>query len=209
MSPDNDADAIESPFEAEIRAFEAADAVQMPAPGGIVFVGSSSFTLWETMRQDLAPFPVIPRGFGGSQLVDSVRYCERIVTPYQPRAVVLYAGDNDLADGKTPERIAADFEAFVAIVHRALPETKIAFLSIKPSPSRRHLLGEQRRANHLIADLAARDERLFFLDVFPHMLDERGEPRAELFGDDDLHLNRRGYLLWTELLRPHLAGLLR
>jgi len=170
-----------------------------------VFVGSSSFTLWDTMEQDLAPFPVVRRGFGGSQLSDSVRHCERIVIPYRPRAVVLYAGDNDLADGVSPEQVAADFQAFVDKVHGALPETKIAFLSIKPSPSRRPLLSEQRRANALVAALTKRDPRLFFFDIVPALLDARGEPRAELFGDDLLHLNRRGYLVWAEILRPHLA----
>jgi lysophospholipase L1-like esterase len=193
------------PFEDDIRAFEAADAKQPPAPGGIVFVGSSSFTLWETMEQDLAPFPVVRRGFGGSQLSDSVRHCERIVLPYRPRAVVLYAGDNDLAEGKSPEQVAADFDAFVNKVHGALPDTKIAFLSIKPSPSRRHLFPEQRRANALVAARVAGDPRLSYIDIVPALLDERGEPRAELFGDDMLHLNRRGYLVWAEILRPRLA----
>jgi lysophospholipase L1-like esterase len=159
------------------------------------------------MERDLAPLPVTNRGFGGSQLSDSARYAERIVTPYRPDIVVLYAGDNDLADGKTAEQVAADFREFVAKVHRALSQTRIVYITIKPSPSRRHLIDEMRRANQLIHEITVADERLFYIDVFPAMMNEQGAPRPELFVEDDLHLNRRGYDLWIEIIKPRLLKL--
>lgn len=123
---------------------------------------------------------------------------------YKPRQVVVYAGDNDLAEGRTPQQVLQSYAAFVEGVHKSLPNTRIAYLSIKPSPSRAALLPAMREANALIAQYSARDERLDFIDVFSRMVDEAGKPRAELFGADALHLNERGYALWRSVIATHL-----
>lgn len=190
-------------WEPAIRDFEAKDRERPPAQGGIVFVGSSSIRLWN-LAESFPGLSAINRGFGGSELADSVRYADRIVIPYRPRIVVLYAGDNDLAAGKGPERVLADFKQFVAKVHAALPKTRIVYIGVKPSLSRWKLIDKIRDANRRIKDFAATDTRLVFIDVEPPMLAPEGKPRPELFQSDGLHLNAAGYRLWADLLRPHL-----
>lgn len=190
-------------WEADIRRFEEADRDAPPRPGGVLFVGSSSIRLWERLADDFPGRDVIQRGFGGSQLGDVLYYAPRIVLPYRPRLVVVYAGDNDLMEGRTPEQLFADYRRLVALVHRRLPRTRIAFISIKPSPARWHLVARMRRTNALVRDYAARDpRRLLFVDVFTPMLGANGRPRAELFVDDSLHMSPAGYALWRESLAP-------
>lgn len=190
-------------WEPAIRAFEAQDRKTPPAKGGIVFVGSSSIRMWD-VEKSFPGLGVLNRGFGGSQLADAVRYAERIVTPYQPRIVVLYAGDNDLAAGKSPAQLLDDFRQFAAKVHAALPDTRIVYLGIKPSLARWKLIDKVRDTNRRIRQYAARDPRLVFVDVEPPMLGPDGKPRAELFLPDGLHLNAEGYRIWADLLRPLL-----
>jgi lysophospholipase L1-like esterase len=190
-------------WEPVIRAFEAKDRKQPPAKGQIVFVGGSSIVMWDLTKS----FPgagAINRGFGGSQLADSVRYADRIVIPYEPRIVVLYAGDNDLAAGKTPNQVAADYRKFVAKLHAALPKTQILYVAIKPSRARWGLIDKIREANRLIQAASAKDPRLVFIDVEKPLLGPDGMPRRELFLPDGLHLNSEGYRLWSDLVRPHL-----
>ena len=193
------------PFEKEIVAFEQADAARPPSPGGIVFVGSSSIRLWKTLEHDFAGLPVINRGFGGSQVADSVRYADRVVLPYRPKTVVLYAGDNDIANGKSPEQVFSDFQAFVNKIHRALPDTRVLYIAIKPSVARWHLVDRIREANRLIADYTRTDDRLGYIDTFTPMLGPDEQPRADLLVGDGLHLNEAGYALWTSIVRPHLS----
>jgi lysophospholipase L1-like esterase len=189
-------------FEAEIRAFEAADRASPPSLGGVVFVGSSSIRNWTDVAADFPGVPVLNRGFGGSTLADVVHYADRIVVPYHPRLVVLYAGDNDLAEGRTPERVLGDYRAFVRRLRSAWPAARVAFVSIKPSPSRRVFMDRARETNQRIRAEIARDSLQSYVDVFTPMLDATGEPRPELFEADSLHLTRAGYLLWRALLVP-------
>ncbi|MBV9926793.1 MAG: hypothetical protein JOZ96_17370 [Acidobacteria bacterium] len=191
-------------WEPEIRKFEEADRLNPPPEGAVLFIGSSSIRLWQTLAEDFPGSKVINRGFGGSQLADSVLYAERIVVPYRPRMVVLYAGDNDLADGKTPQQVFEDYKAFVSRVRQKLPRTKIAFLSIKPSPARAALLPKVREANELVKAYASRGKRLIYIDVFTPMLGGEGMPRPELFGPDKLHMNQEGYRLWKAVVAPYL-----
>ena len=191
-------------WAATIDKFTAADATNPPARNGVVFVGSSSIVKWASLAEDFPGLKVINRGFGGSQLEDSVYYADRVVIPYRPRTVVLYAGDNDLSAGKSPESVFADFKAFVAKVHAALPETRIVYIAIKPSPSRWKLKDKVVQTNRLIADECARDRRLSFADIYTPMLDAKGEPRPELFVKDMLHLNAAGYAVWTPVVAPLL-----
>ena len=193
------------PFQAEIEAFERQDRAAPPPPGAVLFLGSSTIRLWTSLQQDFPDMPVVNRGFGGSQIADSICYAPRIVFPLEPATIVFYAGENDLAAGKTPEQVAADFQHLVADVQAARPATRILFVSLKPSPCRAGLLDAMRETNARIRDWMRPDPRLEFVDVFTPMLDESGAPRAELFADDRLHLNAAGYALWTRILRPRLA----
>lgn len=193
-------------FEPDIAAFEAEDSRVRRMPGAVVFVGSSSFRLWTTLHEDLPGIVAINRGYGGSRVYDSVHYADRIVTPYQPRAVVFYAGDNDLQEGRTPQEVAHDFAAFVQRVRAAQPGLPIAFVSIKPSPVRAHLLPQVRNANLLIRDYAARHQ-VAYLDVYTPMLDAKAQPREELFVADRLHMNEKGYAIWAQVIGPWLRGL--
>jgi lysophospholipase L1-like esterase len=191
-------------WEADIRAFEEADR-KAPAPeGAVLFVGSSSIRMWDTLQRDFPDVRLVQRGFGGSTLADVVFYADRIILPYRPRMVVVYAGDNDLAAGKTPETVFADYKALVRKIRRALPRTRIAFIAIKPSLARWKLIASIRKANALIEEHASRHRRLRYVDVFTPMLDRDGTPRKELFVEDGLHLNARGYALWKDVLAPTL-----
>jgi lysophospholipase L1-like esterase len=158
--------------------------------------------LWPDLKASFPGINVIQRGFGGSQLDEVVNYTPRIVLPYKPSLIVLYAGDNDLAAGRTPEQILADYKAFVTIVRDWLPETRIAFISIKPSGDRFALIDKMRATNSLIRSYSATDPKLTYVDVFTPMLGADGKPREDLFVSDRLHMNRDGYMIWRDLLAP-------
>jgi lysophospholipase L1-like esterase len=192
-------------WEQDMLRFAAQDAASPPPRHGVVFVGSSSIRLWETLAADFPGVPVINRGFGGSELRDSTFYADRIVIPYAPRQVVLYAGENDLQMGRTPQQVVADFRTFVERVRRDLPKVRIAYISNKPSPLRAGLLEAQRQANALIKAEAGR-LHVDYIDVFTPMLDANGQPREELFVEDRLHMNRAGYELWRQKVAPYLTG---
>ena len=196
------APATASTFESEIAEIEARDQVDARTRGGIVFVGSSSIRMWPELAADFPGLPVLNHGFGGSTLADVIWFAPRIVLPYAPREIVLYAGDNDLAAGRTPEQVLDDYSAFVRLVRSTLPSTRLVFLSIKPSPSRWTLAEPMRRANALIAQAIARDTLATYVDVFTPMLDSSGRPRPELFQADSLHMTPAGYALWRARLAP-------
>ena len=192
-------------YERAIRAFEAMDREAFPPPGAIVFVGSSSMSLWApTIHQDFAPLTIILRGFGGSNMHDALHYVDRIVIPYRPRAVVVYEGDNDVAEGIAPHTICATFQVFVAKVHAQLPTARIYFLSIKPSICRWPLWPQMQEANRLIRAACEEDRRLVYVDVASAMLDASGEPRRDIYLPDNLHMNQTGYALWRAVVRPIL-----
>ena len=194
-----------SRWEKSIARFEAADKKEMPKPGGVLFIGSSSIRLWKTLKGDFPGVAVVRRGFGGSQIADSVHFAGRIVHPYQPRQIVMYAGDNDVASGKSPEAVLADFQTFVKVVHAKLPKTRIAFIAIKPSIARWKLSGKMAQANALIRAACDKEKRLEFIDIWQPMLGEDGKPKPNLFVKDGLHLNANGYALWTSIVKPYLA----
>lgn len=189
-------------YAEEIARFEAADLNARPRQGEVLFVGSSSIRLWPALASDFPGVVVLQRGFGGAELSDVVRYAPRIVLPYRPRLIVLYAGENDLAAGKDAADVFREYQAFVGLVHRALPETRIVFVSMKPSPARWALAAQMREGNDLIRRYTATDKRLLFVDVFTPMLGADGKPRGELFVEDRLHLSAEGYALWRSILLP-------
>ena len=191
-------------WEKAILAFEAADKKSPPPQGAVLFIGSSGIALWKTLAQDFPEHKVINRGFGGSQIADSVYYADRIVIPYRPRLIVLRAGSNDIHAGKTPEQVLADFTAFVEKVRAKLPDTRIAFMTINPSPARWKNVEREKKANRLIQEYVAAHKNLDYIDSFSPMLGPDGKPRDELYVKDRLHCNAAGYKLWTEIVRPHL-----
>ncbi|MET0581573.1 MAG: SGNH/GDSL hydrolase family protein [Pseudoxanthomonas sp.] len=192
-------------WEQDMQRFAALDAASPPPRNGVLFIGSSSIRLWETLESDFPGVPVINRGFGGSELRDSTYYADRIVVPYAPRQIVMYAGENDLQAGRTPRQVAEDLRAFVQRVRRDLPQVRIAYISNKPSPSRAALQDAQRSANALVKAEAAK-LHVDYIDVFTPMLDADGQARAELFVEDRLHMNRAGYELWRQKVAPYLGG---
>lgn len=191
-------------WEKEIQAFEAADKTSPPPQNGIVFIGSSSIRLWKTLAQDFPGLPVVNRGFGGSQLPDSTYFAARIVAPYKPRLIVMYAGGNDINAGRSPEQVFADYRTFVETVRTSLPSTRIAYISIAGNPARWAQVDRVRKANQLIEAYTKQAPNLAFIDIFPAMLDASGQPRPELFVEDRLHMNPNGYAIWTKIVGPYL-----
>lgn len=188
-------------WEETIRTFEDWDKKNSFPPDAVLFVGSSSIRLWPT-RECFGRFDVINRGFGGSQISDVVYFAERIVLPYKPKIIVFYAGDNDIAGGKTAKRVFEDYKKFIGLVQKQLPTTRIIFISIKPSGSRWSLWNVMKDANKMIEDFSQKDDRLYYLDAATTLLDSNSQPNDELFLSDRLHLNDKGYQIWTKLLTP-------
>ncbi|HRI87760.1 MAG TPA: SGNH/GDSL hydrolase family protein [Candidatus Hydrogenedentes bacterium] len=193
-------------FESQIKKFEAEDKEAPPPSDAILFVGSSSIRLWD-LKASFPGLPAINRGFGGSFLRESTYYAERIVIPYKPKVIVLYAGDNDIASGITADELLGDYKKFVEKIHASLPDTHIVFLSIKPSVSRWALYDEQKKANGLVNEFSKADKRLHFVDLGAPLLGADGKPRADLLLKDGLHLNEAGYAVWTSVLTPVLNGI--
>lgn len=193
-------------WEGAIMKFEAEDKAHPPATGGILFVGSSSIVFWD-LKAAFPDLPVLNRGFGGSQVSDVITFFDRVVTPYQPKTIVFYSGDNDLDVGaKTPEQVIADYKTFFTKVREKLPEAKIINFPIKPSVKRWHLYEKQKIVNAAVADYLAQDKNALNIDYTARMLKDDGTPNPELLRPDGLHMNEKGYAIWNELLRPHLAA---
>ena len=194
----------------DIAAFAATDRDHPPPARPIIFVGSSSIRLWSTLQADMAPLPVLNRGFGGSQLSQVVYYVDQTVIRYRPRAVVLYAGDNDLdgrlRTGKTPEDVAREFRTFVARVESAVPDARIYYLSMKPSRQRWADWPPEQTGNALIAKICAGDARLGYIDVATPMLATGTPPQSDLFMADGMHPSPKGYALWTGIIKPILLA---
>ena len=192
-------------WQPDVDRLVADDSAHPPPQNGVLFVGSSSIRMWTDLAADFPGVPVIDRGFGGSAIADSTYYADRIVIPWHPRLVVMYAGDNDIAEGDTPAQVSDAFKAFVARVRRALSDVAIAYISIKPSLARAALWPQMREANRMVADWSRQQKDITFVDVAARMLDASGKPRAELFRADGLHMDAAGYAIWVQALKPVLA----
>lgn len=201
------ADAVESEnnrWEKAIRKFEEADARKPPALGGVLFVGSSSIRGWDLDKW----FPglgALNRGFGGSTYADAIFFADRIILTYRPKTIVIYDGDNDIANGMSPEQVFADFKALADKIRHGLPSARIIVLSIKSSIAHWEMWDEMRRTNELIEAFAETDPHIEYVDLATPLLGEDGKPRPELFKKDGLHLNEDGYEIWSSLLRPLLC----
>jgi lysophospholipase L1-like esterase len=191
-------------WEKEISAFEDMDRAQPPAKGGVLFIGSSTIRLWKSLDQDFPHHHVINRGFGGSEIVDSTHFAERIIFPYEPRMVLLRAGGNDIHAGRTAEDVFEDFKAFVAKVHARLPKAQIVYIALCPAPSRWAERDANKTLNTLVQKYARGRSYVKYVETYDMSLDAEGQPRRELFVADQLHFNADGYRLLADRVRPFL-----
>lgn len=193
------------PFWSDIQHFKRQDSVSSPPANAILFIGSSSFTLWRDVQVYFPEYTIVNRGFGGSTLLDQIRYADKIIFPYQPKQIVIYCGENDLASSDSvTAAIAVDrFKQLFQMI-RDKTEAHVTYISMKPSPSRRHLFSKMRAANAQIRDFLGTQQNVSFVDVHSVMLNKTGEPIPELFLEDSLHMNSKGYTLWQQLIKPHL-----
>lgn len=190
----------------DIQAFKKQDSVSPPPKNAILFIGSSSFTLWTDVQDYFPGYTVINRGFGSSTLADQIRYAKDIIFPYQPKQVVVYCGENDLAfsDTVNAAMVFDRFKTLFGMIREKFADLPLLYISMKPSPSRRHLIPMMREGNQLIKDFLASQTRAVYLDVHQLMLNANGEPLSEIFLDDSLHMNAKGYAIWQKAIEPHL-----
>ena len=197
--------AQDRPFWKEIKAFKSADSVKAPPQNAIVFVGSSSFRMWKDLQNAFPQHVVINRGFGGSSLPHVIDYADEIVIPYKPKQVVIYCGENDFtSDTVTSKTVTDRFVTLFNLLRKELPRTEIVFVSMKPSPSRQHLMTKIDAANDAIRDFLQSKKHAAYVDIWDDMLDKNGAPRKELFLKDMLHMNEAGYAIWQKAIAPHL-----
>lgn len=192
------------PFVEEINRFKELDSIRLPEKKAVLFVGSSTFRLWPDIASDFPDIKIINRGFGGSQLSDVMRYAGEIIYPYNPKQIVIYCGENDIASGLTAEQVTERLTTLVSSVRDNLPQSSIVFVSMKPSPSRMAFYAELKRANEFIKNYLKSKENTSYVDVFTLMLNDQGKPREELFVEDMLHMNAEGYRIWQKALYPYL-----
>jgi len=191
-------------WENDIRAFEQSDRTNQPPLNAVLFTGASNIRLWKNVDEAFPEHRIINRGFGGAEMSDLTEFAKRIVVPYRPKIVIIYAGDNDLADHKAPEQILADFRTFKQKVHAALPETVIGCIAVKPSPSRAKLVPQVKQTDALLESFCKMNANTIYIDDLIPMSNAAGEPRPELFGKDGLHLNEQGRAIWISLIGPIL-----
>jgi lysophospholipase L1-like esterase len=199
----NDDAPVASRWESVIQTFEEEDRKNIPPEGGVLFVGSSSIRLWDTEKH-FPSFSVVNRGFGGSQISDVLEFFERVVSKYRPTVIVFYAGDNDIAAGRSADEVVESYQAFLARVGEQLSDTQVVFIPIKPSLSRWAMWPTMRDVNTRIRESSDHDSRWHYADTATPMLNGEGEPRPELFARDGLHLSDTGYQLWSEVVRSVL-----
>ncbi len=194
------------PFDNEIREFKHEDSLHFPKPNGILFIGSSSIRKWTDLEKRFANEPIIRRGVGGCELSQVVKYyTPYIMFPYHPRKIFIYAGENDIAAGETADSVFTNFKTLYSMIKHELPDAKIYFMSIKPSPSRVKFHDEFVKANDLIQNYLAGKPNSLYIDLNPS-IDKHGTatPDSALFEKDYLHLNSSGYDRWQKVLEPYV-----
>lgn len=189
-------------LEAEIIAFEDFDKTARYRPDAVLFTGSSSIRFWQTLGSDMSPIPSINRGFGGSTIPEVNHYYDRIITKFRPSIIVLYAGENDLWVGRSVGQVVDDYKTFVKKTKKVLPDTKIVFLSMKPSPSRWSKWNLYEDGNNQIKGLTEKDPNQYFIDISTTMMGADGKPKPSIFIQDMLHMNADGYVGWKKTVFP-------
>ncbi|MBK6938348.1 MAG: G-D-S-L family lipolytic protein [Chitinophagaceae bacterium] len=185
------------PFWKEVQQFKKEDSLRFPASNQALFIGSSSFTMWKDVQDFFPKYKILNRAFGGSQLLDLIRYRYEVIFPYQPKQIVMYCGENDFAASDTVTVIIAvnRFKTLFGLLREKYPNVPFAYVSMKPSPSRKHLMKKYEAANDSIATWLSGFKKTKFVDVFHAMLDEKGEPMEDIFLQDRLHMNGKGYAI--------------
>ncbi len=190
----------------EIQVFKKLDSISFPPKHAILFVGSSSFRMWKNMQQDFPEYPIINRGFGGSILPDVIMYANDIIFPYQPKQVVIFCGENDLAisDTVTSAMVVERFKTLFGIIRDSMPTVPIVFVALKPSPSRERLWPKMTEVNNAIRNFLKKQGKASFVDVYSRMFNEDGSVMKDLFLEDMLHMNEKGYAIWQKAIKPYL-----
>ena len=191
-------------FETEINGFLKHDSAEFPPAGAYLFTGSSTIRKWDHLKSDFKEITVIQRGFGGSTMKALNYYMNNIVIPYQPRVIVVYEGDNDLAGGVSPAEFVSLCDTFIKNVHLTLPKTMICFMSIKPSFARKSYLPVQDETNRQLKKLTRKRPKTSFIDIRPLMYDGTGNLRPDFFEADSLHVNGKCYSVWADFMKEKL-----
>lgn len=193
------------PFWDEIQTLKQQDSLQQPPRQAILFVGSSSFRMWDNLQEMFPNHQIINRGFGGSNLLDLKYYLQDIVFPYEPKQVVIYSGENDIASGTVEAReVVQRFDDVFTAIRKELPQVPITFVSMKPSLSRKQYMPVIQEANALIKYYLQKHPHTAYVDVYQPMLGPDGKPRPDIFLSDNLHMNQQGYRIWQKAIEPHL-----
>ena len=193
-------------FEDEVRQIE-----NRPLPFDmrnlVLFYGSSSFTLWDGIERDFPTYNVLNRGFGGSTFADCLEFFDRLVVPVSPRVIILYAGDNDLDQGTRPEQLVRYLETFIERKRKALGDIPMAYVSLKLSIARLHLMHKFAYTNYILEEFAADYDDVDFVNIFRRMVGRGIAPFKGYYSHDDLHMNANGYRIWGSVLSDYLAGI--
>lgn len=195
------------PFWNDIQTFKKQDSVSFPGTGKILLVGSSSFTKWKDVQNYFPAYPIINRGFGGSSLTDVIRYRDDVIFKYQSKQIIIYCGENDFAasDTVSAEIVISRFKELFSLIRSRYKKVPIAYISMKPSPSRKHLLPKFLVANLAIKNFLKKKRKTDFIDVYYKMLKKDGTPMDDIFIEDKLHINAKGYAIWQKLIEPYLV----
>jgi len=196
----------QAPFYSDIQHFKRLDSAHFPAKHAILFVGSSSFTKWTDVQDYFPGYPIINRGFGGSSLPDVIRYANDIIFSYQPKQVVIYCGENDLAsaDTVTAAMVVYRFKKLFVLIRQQLPKATVTFVSLKPSPSRQRLWSKMIDVNTQIKNYLRKKKKTSFIDVYHKMFNKNGTVMQDIFIEDNLHMNAKGYAIWQKIMTPYL-----
>lgn len=197
-----------APFYNDIRAYKSQDSISFPQKQAILFIGSSSFTKWKDVQDYFPRHSIVNRAFGGSSLPDVIRYRDEIIFPYQPAQIVIYCGENDIAgnDSVTGKIVFNRFKTLFQLIRDKLPQVRISYVSMKPSPSRKKYWPEIIRGNGLIKNFLKSKYRTDFIDVYHKMFDKEGNVITNIFVEDSLHMNARGYVIWQKVIEPYLVN---
>jgi lysophospholipase L1-like esterase len=203
-SMEKKSDAPLSRFQNEIDNFIQQDKENGFTKNGIMMTGSSSIRMWTSMDEDFSAFPVLNRGFGGATIPEVLHFAGRYIFQHEPQIIVFYCGENDISDGASPETVFASFKTFVKIIETKLPATKLVYISMKPSLARWNLWPQYQAGEKLIKEFVAENSKIAYMDASISMLEKNGEVKKDIFVEDGLHMNAKGYEGWTNQLKPIL-----
>jgi lysophospholipase L1-like esterase len=198
--------AQDAPFYKDIQEFKKQDSIKFPPKNAVLFVGSSTFTKWKDVQAYFPNHVIINRGFGGSSLPDVIRYANDIIFPYEPKQIVIYCGENDFAitGGIEPEIVANRVKQLIDLIRTRYPKVDVAYISIKPSPSRKHLWSGMQKANTLIKDMISKMPNIKYINTADSMFNNDGTIMQDIFLIDNLHMNAKGYAIWQKIMEPYL-----